>query len=97
MNFTNGPTPTLVFVAGIDNSGPDHWQAMWHTRIPGSVWVEHSSGDEPVRDVWVRELDSALRAVEGPKILVAHSLGCTLVTEWATGHADDGVVGAWSQ
>lgn len=88
-------SPTLVFLAGIDNSGPDHWQAVWHSRVPGAVWVEHSSWDAPVRDVWVRELDEALRTVQGPKFLVAHSLGCTLVTEWAARHKDDDVTGAF--
>lgn len=67
---------------------------MWHARSPHGVWVEHASWDAPVRDVWVRELDEALRAVAVPKVLVAHSLGCTLVTEWAAQHEDEGVVAA---
>ncbi|MFI2753270.1 RBBP9/YdeN family alpha/beta hydrolase [Cellulomonas sp. P22] len=83
-----------VFVAGIGNSGPAHWQAAWHDEMPHGVWVEHESWDRPVRDAWVRELDETLRAVEGPKVLVAHSLGCTLVTEWAAEHVDDEVVAA---
>ncbi|MBP2706970.1 serine hydrolase family protein [Microbispora sp. RL4-1S] len=98
MDFTHGPTATLVYLAGIGNSGPGHWQARWHARVPGGVWVEHSSWDDPVRDVWVRDLDEALRAVEGPKILVAHSLGCALVPQWVAEHADEcedaGVAGA---
>ncbi|MFC4535084.1 RBBP9/YdeN family alpha/beta hydrolase [Sphaerisporangium dianthi] len=94
MEVTHGPGPALVFLAGIDNSGPGHWQAMWHARVPGGVWVEHTSWDAPVRDVWVRELDEALRATEGPKVLVAHSLGCTLVTEWAAEHKNEEVAGA---
>jgi predicted alpha/beta hydrolase family esterase len=101
MDSTNRPAaadeagPTAVFVAGIGNSGPEHWQRRWHERIPGSVWVEHDSWDEPVRDTWVGELQAALRAVEGPKILIAHSLGCPLVVEWASEHQPDGVVGAF--
>ncbi|MET8141488.1 alpha/beta fold hydrolase [Sphaerisporangium sp. NPDC005288] len=93
MDATRGPA--LVYLAGIGNSGPGHWQAIWHARVPGGLWVEHSSWDAPVRDVWVREFDQALRAVEGPVILVAHSLGCTLVTEWAAQHKNDDVAGAF--
>ncbi|WP_283139384.1 RBBP9/YdeN family alpha/beta hydrolase [Rhizohabitans arisaemae] len=92
MEFTNA---SLVFLAGYDNSGPDHWQAMWHARLPGSVWVEHSSWDNPVRDVWVREFEEALSAIQGPKILIAHSLGCALVSEWAAERGDEDVVGAF--
>jgi predicted alpha/beta hydrolase family esterase len=88
------PSTTIVFIAGIGNSGPEHWQYMWHQRV-GGVWVEHDSWDEPVRDAWVKDLDEALRTVDGPKVLVAHSLGCTLVTEWAADHADPTVEGAF--
>ncbi|MCC2308114.1 RBBP9/YdeN family alpha/beta hydrolase [Cellulomonas chengniuliangii] len=94
MNPLNSMNAVPVFVAGIGNSGPEHWQTLWHAELAHSVWVEHSSWDAPVRDVWVRELDEALRAVDGPKVLVAHSLGCTLVTEWAAQHKDEGVVAA---
>lgn len=88
-------TATPVYVAGIGNSGPAHWQFLWYDREPGGVWVEHSTWDEPVRDVWLQELDTTLRAVAGPKVLIAHSLGCTLVTEWAARHVDENVVGAF--
>ncbi|MBS2961887.1 alpha/beta hydrolase [Actinocrinis puniceicyclus] len=86
---------TYVFLAGIDNSGPEHWQSHWRGRVADSVWVEHASWDAPVRDTWVEEFDDALRKIEGPKILVAHSLGCTLVAEWAAQHQDAGIVGAF--
>lgn len=88
------PTTTPVFIAGISNSGPEHWQAIWYRRMPNAVWVEHDSWDNPERDTWVRDLDNALAAIEGPKLLIAHSLGCTLVTEWAVGHVDDDITGA---
>ncbi|WP_432185923.1 RBBP9/YdeN family alpha/beta hydrolase [Streptomyces sp. Tue6028] len=86
---------TCVFLAGIGNSGPEHWQSLWRGRLPGSVWVEHDTWDEPDRDAWVRDLDSALRSIAGPKVLVAHSLGCSVLAEWAVDHADEGVVGAF--
>ena len=89
------PSPTYVFIAGIGNSGPEHWQFMWYKRAGNGVWVEHESWDEPVRDRWVADLDTALRSITGPKILIAHSLGCTLVSEWAVEHSDEAVTGAF--
>ena len=89
-----GSATTYVFLAGIGNSGPEHWQSRWRGRVARGVWVEHDSWDNPVRDVWVKELDDALAAIDGPKVLVAHSLGCSLVAEWAAGHQDETVVGA---
>jgi predicted alpha/beta hydrolase family esterase len=93
VRIAGGVTP--IFVAGIGNSGPDHWQRRWYERIQGGVWVEHDSWDEPVRDVWAGDLEAALGAVEGPKVLIAHSLGCTLVVGWAAEHKPDGVMGAF--
>ncbi|MEV6976010.1 alpha/beta hydrolase [Kitasatospora sp. NPDC093806] len=88
--------PTLVFLAGIGNSGPEHWQRRWYEReARRSVWVEHDSWDGPVRDAWVDDLADTLASVPGPKVLVAHSLGCTLLAEWAhaLGDAAGGVAG----
>lgn len=85
---------THVFLAGIGNSGPDHWQRHWHQRRGNGVWVEHASWDAPERDLWVKDLDDALASIRGPKVLVAHSLGCLLLTEWAREHQDSSITGA---
>jgi hypothetical protein len=74
---------TVVYVAGIGNSGPDHWQRQWHERRTPGIWVEHDSWETPVRDSWVEELDAAVADTAGPIALVAHSLGCLVVMEWA--------------
>jgi predicted alpha/beta hydrolase family esterase len=85
--------PTLIFLAGIGNSGPEHWQRIWHER-EGGVWVEHESWDYPVHDAWTKDLEAALAAADGPKIVVAHSLGCLLATDLA-GREDSGITGAF--
>ena len=87
--------PTLVFVAGIGNSEADHWQRHWHREVPGSVWVEHGSWDEPVCAAWIDDLRASLASVGGPKLLVVHSLGCLLVAAWAAALGDPEVEGAF--
>jgi predicted alpha/beta hydrolase family esterase len=72
---------TLVFVPGIGNSGPEHWQSSWARETPGAIWVEQADWDRPVRDAWVAALEGALRRAPGPTVLVAHSLGCLTVAE----------------
>lgn len=85
----------LVFMAGIGNSEPEHWQSRWAKSHPGSVWVEPPSWDAPVRDQWVAALKrDALRASR-PTVIVAHSLGCLVVAEAAEDLAKSGVVGAF--
>jgi hypothetical protein len=42
----------------------------------------------PVREVWVSTIDAAVRAAMPPVILVAHSLGCHAVVDWAMSHPE---------
>lgn len=89
------PAATCIYVAGIGNSGPEHWQYLWCTRGAGGVWVEHESWDAPVRDAWVADLNAVITATAGPKVIVAHSLGCSVVAAWSAAHQDRSVLGAF--
>jgi predicted alpha/beta hydrolase family esterase len=86
-----------VFLAGIGNSEPEHWQSLWYRSLPPDAarWVEHADWDRPVAAEWVADLDAVLTALPGPKLLVAHSMGCLLAVEWAKRHRDPEVRGAF--
>jgi uncharacterized protein len=73
----------LLIVPGLGSSGPEHWQTLWQQRYPGSLRVEQRDWDRPNREEWIAALDHAVGQVEGPVILVAHSLACSLVAHWA--------------
>ncbi len=83
-----------IFLAGIGNSEPEHWQSIWF-RALGGRWVEHAHWDQPRADRWVADLDRAIRELSGPKVLIGHSLGCLLAVEWARCHRDAGVKGSF--
>jgi predicted alpha/beta hydrolase family esterase len=86
---------TLVFLAGVGNSGETHWQRRWAGGFAKTFWLEHSEWDAPVCNVWTLEMEEAMKAVSGPKLLVCHSLGCLLASEWSRNHQDAEVVGAF--
>ncbi len=86
--------PTIIFLAGIGNSGQDHWQRRWFEQL-GGVWVEHRSWDEPDCGEWVADLDAALATTAGPRLLIAHSLGCLAAFTWAREHRDPQIVGGF--
>jgi uncharacterized protein len=86
---------TPVFLAGIGNSGPTHWQSIWFRAAKPAHWVEHADWDTVSCARWVEELNSALASISGPKLLVGHSLGCILALEWAKRHHDPDVAGAF--
>jgi uncharacterized protein len=65
----------LLFVAGLNGSGPDHWQTRWRSRLPTARLVEPGDWDRPQLADWVDALVRACEAAERPVVLVAHSLG----------------------
>ena len=85
---------TYVFLAGVGNSEPDHWQSRWYRGLRRAIWLKHADWECPSRDTWVVELEAALKTARGPKMVMAHSLGCLLLAEWARDYADAGLVAA---
>lgn len=71
--------PTVVIVPGWRDSGPGHWQTLWANALPGAVRVVQDNWDAPLRQAWVERLCDTIEAIDGPVVLVAHSLGCITV------------------
>ena len=83
----------VLVVSGLWDSGPEHWQTHWMKDQPDWCKVAHRDFAAPQRDEWVAELDAAIAACEGPPILLAHSLGCMLVAQWAQRRSEERRVG----
>jgi uncharacterized protein len=73
----------ILIVSGLWNSGPQHWQTLWLQKYPHWTKARHRDWNQPQRDEWVAELDAAIAECNGRPILVAHSLGCMAVVQWA--------------
>jgi predicted alpha/beta hydrolase family esterase len=81
-----------LIVPGWHGSETEHWQSHWHNTLPGAHRVEQRDWSEPQLHEWVQTLDQKIRALSGKQIiLVAHSLGCITVAQWAR-IADAGVL-----
>lgn len=85
----------VLTVPGLWNSGPQHWQTHWEAKHAGVRRVVQRDFDHPERDEWVATLDAAIRSCPRPPLLAAHSLGCTLVAQWALERGGEGVAGAF--
>ncbi|QNS02583.1 RBBP9/YdeN family alpha/beta hydrolase [Streptomyces xanthii] len=94
--MTPDPTtaPTVVFVPGLRDHVPDHWQTRLAARIPGSVTVPPLTEARLSRAAQVAALDAAVTSVAGPVVLVAHSAGVHTTVHWALTHDDRPVLGA---
>lgn len=89
--------PVLLIVPGLGNSGPSHWQSIWERERDDCRRVDLGMWDRPYRNSWVSKLNNAIAEIDGPVVLVAHSLGCHAVAWWNAMErpgADSNVVGA---
>lgn len=79
----------ILLLPGWLNSDPGHWQSLWEQDL-GFERVDQADWDWPRRGDWMARLDEVLLEDSRPTFLVAHSLGCQLVTSWAehTGLSD---------
>ena len=85
----------ILTLAGLWNSGPQHWQTHWEQKYPAWTRVAHRDWHDPGRDEWVAELDAAIAGCAGRPVLVAHSLACMLVAQWAQSGSMLKVAGAF--
>lgn len=74
---------TVLIVPGLREHVPEHWQTLLAARLPKAHTVpplERGKLDCAAR---VAALELAVRAIEGPVLLVAHSAGVMMVVHWA--------------
>jgi len=72
----------ILLLPGWQNSDPLHWQSLWQAQ-QGFQRVEQHDWMHPLRGDWMGRLEEVLLSLDGPAVLVAHSLGCQLVAAWA--------------
>ena len=84
---------TILTMPGINNSGSVHWQTLWENEYPYIKRIQVDDWDHPVCSVWVAAIDHAVASASGPVVLVAHSLGCLAVADWAMRNRTGKVIG----
>ena len=77
------PQSTVLIVPGLREHVPEHWQTLLAAKLPRVHTVPPLEEDKLSCAARVEALDRALRAIDGPVILVAHSAGVMMVAHWA--------------
>lgn len=85
---------TVINAPGIDGSSDAHWQTIWERADPRFKRFHPSSWVEPELADWTRALERAVDEADGTVVLVAHSLGCLLVSH-CTAYLQSRVAGAF--
>lgn len=77
------PEATVLIVPGLREHVADHWQTLLAERLDKVVTVPPLASDKLNCQARVEAIESAIAAIEGPVILVAHSAGVLMVAHWA--------------
>jgi predicted alpha/beta hydrolase family esterase len=77
---------TVLFVPGLRDHVPDHWQTLLAAEIGGSRTVSPLEERKLSCGARVEALDRAIGEIDGDLILVAHSAGVLMVAHWAEHH-----------
>jgi predicted alpha/beta hydrolase family esterase len=72
----------VLILPGWQNSGAAHWQTRWEAAY-GDRRVDQDDWEWPRRGDLMARLEEVLLGLDGPALLVAHSLGCQLAAAWA--------------
>lgn len=66
----------VLFVPGLSDSGPMHWQTHWQKQIPGSRRIAQQDWRHPNVDAWTESLVRAIHAMPQAPMIIAHGFGC---------------------
>jgi Predicted esterase of the alpha/beta hydrolase fold len=71
-------------IPGYEGSGSDHWQTYFENTQENFQRIQQKDWKNPVIDEWVENVEKAISGYDPETVvLVAHSLGCWTVAEWA--------------
>jgi uncharacterized protein len=65
----------ILIVPGLNDSGSDHWQTRWQTKLSTARRVIQHDWHRPCRQDWEAGVMSAIDESEKPVVIIAHSLG----------------------
>lgn len=65
----------IIMVPGWGNSGPDHWQTRWQTKLSTARRISGVDWQRPTLTTWLAAIDDAIATSTRPALLVGHSLG----------------------
>lgn len=78
-----------------DNAGPEHWQSHWQTALPNMTRVQQDDWVSPKLGPWAARLDDYVARAQRPVVLIAHSLGTSLIMHWALRGDTSRIAGAF--
>lgn len=85
---------TILIVPGLGDSTAGHWQDNWLQHFPNTKKVVQNNWNQPQLKDWLHNLDTTIKAIETPIVIVAHSLAVSLVAHWSQQNDTSKIAGA---
>jgi uncharacterized protein len=88
----------ILFIPGLGDAGPEHWQTRWARKLSTARRVEQDDWDRPVLVKWtgrIAEEVSRSADAERPVVLISHSLGGLAVVHAAPQLVPESIAGAY--
>ena len=73
----------IIIVPGLGDSGPEHWQSRWESRLKNASRIAHPDFSLPSRAHWTAAIVDAVAKATRPVVLVAHSIGVAAIAHAA--------------
>ncbi|HEU4407981.1 MAG TPA: alpha/beta hydrolase [Polyangiaceae bacterium] len=73
----------VLMLPGYGDSGPEHWQSRWQTKLSSARRVEQDDWFKPARGPWVERLVAEAAKSTRPAVVIAHSAGAVVVAHAA--------------
>lgn len=73
----------ILIVPGFGDSGPDHWQSRWQSKLSTARRVVQPDWHRADRAQWVGAILAAVGRAQKPVVLVAHSIAVAAVAHAA--------------
>ncbi len=73
----------VLILPGYGDSDKKHWQSLWEASNPSFKRVNQTNWKQPVCGDWVENLEKYVKQAGSEVKIVAHSLGCLLLAQWA--------------
>lgn len=74
-----------LIIPGYGNSGAEHWQTYFETKLSNCARIQQKSWDKPLCNDWVKAINETVMQYNPETVvLVSHSMGGIAIAHWAS-------------
>ncbi|KDN55926.1 RBBP9/YdeN family alpha/beta hydrolase [Flavobacterium seoulense] len=85
---------SILIVPGLGDSTTGHWQDNWLHHFPNAKKVIQDNWNQPQLQDWLTNLNTTIKSIDTPIVIVAHSLAVSLVAHWSQQNDTSKIAGA---